>query len=267
MLEGEAMDVVKWLECADPWRMLSHLSGKVSERKLRLFACACCRRIWHLLADERLQQAVEVAEAHADGLASAEALRVTRDAASTVWRTAYEKMTGHPPPEVISFTSTSPSGQPGVAAYVSGYDVSEIHTPSPQAATTAAASAVHRATAPPRFLPATACGLAAAAAAGEWEETNQCPAERAAQVVLLRELLGNPWKPVSIAPAVLDWEGGMVINLAEAIYEDRTFDRLPILADALEDAGCESADLLGHLRGPGPHVRGCWALDLILGKQ
>jgi hypothetical protein len=52
-----------------------------------------------------------------------------------------------------------------------------------------------------------------------------------------------------------------------AIYDERAFDRLPVLADALEDAGCADADLLGHLRGPGPHVRGCWAVDLILGKS
>ena len=55
-------------------------------------------------------------------------------------------------------------------------------------------------------------------------------------------------------------------KLAQAIYEERDLRRLPVLADALEDAGCEDADLLGHLRGPGRHVRGCWALDLVLGK-
>jgi hypothetical protein len=55
--------------------------------------------------------------------------------------------------------------------------------------------------------------------------------------------------------------------LAQAIYEDRAFDRLPVLADALEDAGCTNSDLLGHLRGPGPHARGCWVLDLLLGKE
>jgi hypothetical protein len=55
--------------------------------------------------------------------------------------------------------------------------------------------------------------------------------------------------------------------LAATIYHERAFDRLPILADALEDAGCDNADILDHLRGPGPHVRGCWALDLVLGKE
>jgi hypothetical protein len=58
-----------------------------------------------------------------------------------------------------------------------------------------------------------------------------------------------------------------VERIADTIYRDRSFTDLPILADALEDAGCDNADILSHLRGPGPHVRGCWALDLILGKE
>ena len=66
--------------------------------------------------------------------------------------------------------------------------------------------------------------------------------------------------------AWLAWEGGTVPKLAASIYEERAFDRLPILADALEEAGCDAAELLTHLRGPGPHVRGCWAVDLVLGK-
>ena len=59
------------------------------------------------------------------------------------------------------------------------------------------------------------------------------------------------------------WNGRTVPRLARALYEERAFDRLPILADALEDAGCHHADLLAHCRGPGPHVRGCWVLDLV----
>jgi hypothetical protein len=77
--------------------------------------------------------------------------------------------------------------------------------------------------------------------------------------------------PCGPAPAVdpswLAWNGGTVRNLAQSIYDERAFDRLPVLADALEDAGCADADLLGHLRGPGPHARGCWAVDRILGKE
>lgn len=62
------------------------------------------------------------------------------------------------------------------------------------------------------------------------------------------------------------WRTSTVLAVARGAYDDRAFDRLPVLADALEDAGCDSEPLLAHLRGPGPHVRGCWALDAVLGK-
>jgi len=83
---------------------------------------------------------------------------------------------------------------------------------------------------------------------------------------LFREVFGNPFRWVEADPGWLAWNDGVVCNLAEGIYAEAAFDLLPILADALEDAGCADADLLGHLRSPGPHVRGCWALDLVLGK-
>jgi hypothetical protein len=72
-----------------------------------------------------------------------------------------------------------------------------------------------------------------------------------------------------VAPGVLAWEGGMVARMAAAVYEGGAFTpvRLAILADSLEEAGCDQTDLLGHLRGPGPHVRGCWVVDLLLGKS
>jgi hypothetical protein len=68
-------------------------------------------------------------------------------------------------------------------------------------------------------------------------------------------------------PAWLSWNNGTVPHLARFAYDDRAFDRLPVLADALEGAGCDDADLLGHLRGPGPHCRGCWAVDVLSGKS
>jgi hypothetical protein len=88
------------------------------------------------------------------------------------------------------------------------------------------------------------------------------------EVVLLHDVIGNPFRPApSVDPAWLTWNGGTVPRLAQAIYDERAFDRLPVLADALEDAGCTDADLLGHLRRPWFHVRGCWAVDLLLGKE
>jgi hypothetical protein len=92
-------------------------------------------------------------------------------------------------------------------------------------------------------------------------------AEGAIQPPLLRDIFGNPFRPASVDPAWASSNGGTVRHLAAAIYEAKAFDRLPVLADALEDAGCSDPVILGHLRGPGPHVRGCWAVDLLLGKE
>src|SRR5262249_31297821 len=92
--------------------------------------------------------------------------------------------------------------------------------------------------------------------------------ELASQITLVHDVFSNPFHS---APATnsawLSWRDGTVVKLAEAIYEERAFDRLPILADALEDAGCDNAVILGHCRQTGEHVRGCWVVDLLLGKQ
>jgi hypothetical protein len=81
------------------------------------------------------------------------------------------------------------------------------------------------------------------------------------QVQILRDLFGNPFRPAAADPP---WLTPAARGLAQAIYDARAFDRMPELADALQTAGCADADLLAHCRGPGPHVRGCWAVDLVL---
>jgi hypothetical protein len=88
--------------------------------------------------------------------------------------------------------------------------------------------------------------------------------EEAAQADLFRDIFGNPFRPPRPEPG---WRTRTVVALAESIYEGRAFDHLPILTDALEEAGCEAADLLSHCRQPGEHVRGCWVLDLLLAKE
>jgi hypothetical protein len=80
---------------------------------------------------------------------------------------------------------------------------------------------------------------------------------------LLRDVFGNPFRPVSLDRARLTSD---VVALARGIYDERAFDRMPILADALQDAGCTNEDVLAHCREPGEHVRGCWVVDLVLGK-
>jgi hypothetical protein len=90
---------------------------------------------------------------------------------------------------------------------------------------------------------------------------------RASQCALLRDVFGNPFRRVAINPSWVAWDAAAVRHLAQAIYDERAFDRLPILGDALEDAGCTSEELLKHCRSAGEHVRGCWAVDLLLGKE
>jgi hypothetical protein len=90
--------------------------------------------------------------------------------------------------------------------------------------------------------------------------------EVVAQVELIREVFGNPFRPVTIHPVWLGWNGGTVRKIAQGIYEERAFDRLPVLADALEEAGCTDADVLAHCRSPKPHARGCWLVDALLAK-
>jgi hypothetical protein len=92
-----------------------------------------------------------------------------------------------------------------------------------------------------------------------WRRANVCD--------LLRCIFGNPFRPVAVGPSWLTWNDGTVVKIAQAIYYDRAFDRLPVLADALEEAGCHEPDILAHCRQPGEHVRGCWGVDLILGKE
>ena len=81
---------------------------------------------------------------------------------------------------------------------------------------------------------------------------------------ILRDIFGNPFRPVPIDPS---WLSPMVVSLALGIYEEKAFDRMPILADALQDTGCENIEVLQHCRGNVPHVRGCRLIDLLLGKE
>jgi hypothetical protein len=93
-------------------------------------------------------------------------------------------------------------------------------------------------------------------------------AECAQQAKILRDIFGNPFRPLpAVKSAWRIWNSGAAIQLARAIYEDRRFQDMPILADALEDAGCQDTEILAHCRQAEGHVRGCWVLDLLLSKD
>jgi hypothetical protein len=222
----------EWLACGDPYALLDFLARMPSGRKLRLFACGCCRqRIWHLLTDGRSRDAVETAEQYADGL-------VTRDVLRTAWLAACEAVATVP-------LASGPLEGRRVPRFVA----------------TAAAFATYRSH---RCAREVAARVFHVAYYGEalYDEARRV-AEWASHVALVRCVFGNPFRPLA---ADRRWLTTTVVALAQAIYDDRAFDRLPVLADALEDAGCTDADLLDHCRGPGPHVRGCWAVDLLLLK-
>jgi hypothetical protein len=203
------MTEAEWLDCAHPDPMLEFLRGRASDRKLRLFSVACCRRIWHLLADERSRRAVEVAEGYADGSVNDQQLRIMSGEAASVG---------------IGFGVQFSAANAAHFAAQSG----QVH--------------------------ADRCAMYAARAVGR-------PAESAAQAHLLRCLFGNPFRPVSIDPACLRPD---VIALAQAIYDDRAFDRIPSLGASLEDASCEDQAILSHCRARAEHVRGCWVVDVVL---
>jgi hypothetical protein len=88
--------------------------------------------------------------------------------------------------------------------------------------------------------------------------------DAAASLPFIRCLFGNPFRTVAFSPA---WRTDTTVSLARHMYDARDFTAMPILADALQDAGCDNEDILDHCCGSGPHVRGCWVVDLVLGKE
>ncbi|OAI50593.1 hypothetical protein AYO44_17685, partial [Planctomycetaceae bacterium SCGC AG-212-F19] len=193
--------------------------GKVSDRKLRLFAVACCQQIWDRVTDERSRTSVAVAERFADGLATPTELLRACHAAFDV-STALAGTGGATWAAASACASTS---HPDIALRIRGNGG-------------IAWTAAYRAKSGPRL--------------------RQCE--------LLRDIVANPFRPVTVDPI---WLTSNVAALAKRFYDERAFDSLPILADALEDAGCTNADVLGHCRVDGVHVRGCWLIDLLLQKE
>jgi hypothetical protein len=225
--------------------------GRVSPRKMRLFAVACCRRIAHLLpSDERFRQGIDIAERYADRRVKRQELILAH--------AATEELCRPPFPE----GSTCADG-----------------------ARTQAALAAHEVTHPtrPRFANSVtyhadlAVGYAALPASARLDDgamhRNKAlwtarGAESQEQCRLARDIFGNPYRPgAPLDRAILTWNGGVIPKMAQCLYEERTFDQLNVLADALEEATCRDNAILEHCRSAGPHARGCWAVDLVLGKR
>jgi hypothetical protein len=236
-----SMTEQEWLSATDPNRMLEYLWTTPTNRKFRLFGAACCREGWNRLAHPSSRQAVEAIERFADNQITAEELLHARQC----HRSSEEVRIQRNAANAISEASF----------------VGHRNTAALQSAIGAAKYAAHAFT-------DKAEGGATSYKDPSWRPLWDTARNR--QANLVRDIF-NPFRPVSILPA---WLTPAVLNLAQAAYVNRLLpsglldrSQLAVLADALEEAGCDKQDILTHLRGPGPHVRGCWLLDLLLNKE
>jgi hypothetical protein len=229
------MTEAEWLACTDSYLMLNYLRDKVSDRKLRLCAVACCNRPYYQFQDQRYQTAIRLAERMADEEVEEAEWKEVHGAARSLWNAVRQ--------ESLTAQRIAPRGTPEVEKLVQA----DTATGAGWAVLEDAWEAAYQVT------------------AVEWDEEHSD--ENHHQIALLHEIIGNPIRSMSVNASCLAWNDGTVPKIAQAIYDERAFDRLPILADALEDAGCDNAEILNHCRRPGEHVRGCWVVDLLLGKE
>ena len=234
------MTEAKWLACEEPMPMLEFLRGKASDRKLRLFAVACCRCVWEWLP-EYSRKAVEIAECYADKRATrAEMSQARKDV--TIDSIVAQKSD-------CAMACGEYSATWGVWEAVTG-----VVRTAPLAPSTPEYLRVVNAKRKTRAM------HEAARRAGEQRRLAQCRT----YCHILRDIF-SPFRPIWVNVAVLT---STVIQLAQQMYESRDFSAMPIFADALQDAGCDNDDILSHCRDTKQvHVRGCWVVDLVLNKE
>lgn len=218
----------EWLGCKLPKVMLRCPELNCSDRKLRLYCCACIRALPVDFADGSRGCAADVGEGIADG-------RISKEEQAKA---------------EVAFRADYMNYGDSFASWVYASELTYV--------------AVKL-----EFL----WGFLIATSARDTAEKSRREAmiEEAIalehldrlQPILLRDIIGNPFRPVAFDPA---WRTDTVTALARTMYESREFSAMPILADALQDTGCDSTDILNHCRSDGPHVRGCWVVDLVLGK-
>jgi hypothetical protein len=264
------MTEAKWLASTDPDEMLRFLRfevtegllglhsrtrvrrGAVSERKLLLFACACCRRVGGL-CPRSVKDELATAERHADRLSS-----------EVSWESLAED-------DLLIQTFVDPLDEADDIFEYRPFEVNAVFAVRQLFGGLSGLVDCMRWSAQARVEFAEARRAEERESPGT-EEAYEAMLEgerlavEADQVGLLREIFGNPFRAAEVPEAWRAANGGAVVALAQSIYNEGKFDLLPILADALEDAGCTDADLLAHCRQPGEHVRGCWVIDLLLGK-
>jgi hypothetical protein len=340
------MTEAEWLACAEPQPMLDHMRGRISDRKLRLFAVACCRQVWHLLPDEQCRRAVEIAERYADGLARKKELAV---AFAAIWPSVEKRLLDRvveqdklpkareqagmaaaaaaavargrthwvdawlalPPVEGV-MPHSAPWDEAALALAHAAWDqvCFKIDVPSGDAVheldawsraweeadregykeveafrawaferLTESLRPGSRRTTGKRKPRANPVSPRAAGCDGNSRQPSESvrpclpdfdlvykEAHRN-QCAVLRDLVGNPFHQVQVDPSWIHPNDSAVKKIARAIYQERQFNDMPILADALEEAGCDNEDILSHCRSEGLHVRGCWVVDLLLDLQ
>jgi hypothetical protein len=212
----------EWLAARHPARLYRYVERRIpNDRKCRLFAVHCCRRIWDRLPDERCRGALAICERYLEGAAGPTELAAAYSAANEAF-VEYDDRNGW---------------ETAASAIAAACDARDVPLMAGQAAREAALLV--------------------------WPRP-QRQAEYRWQCRVLRDIFGNPFRPATVDPA---WLTSDVLALAQGIYAERAFDRMPILADALQDAGCDSDDILNHCRGTSlTHVRGCWVIDLLTGR-
>jgi hypothetical protein len=252
------MTEAEWQDCTDEYEMLRTVRSRKSPwqwttRKARLFGCACCRRAWHALTEPAQRTAVEMAERVADKQLRPSDLTACSQAATSIHL-------GVDPSAVFGGGGWSRCSRGNWCFSVQFSPEREmLCNPARGAATPRAWPELYFTANDVRALLHFRVGVAAARA----EERVQCD--------LLRDLTGPP-RPLPALPAAL--LNPTVLAIAQAAYDERILpsgeldrNRLAVLADALEEASCTDPQVLGHLRGPGLHIRGCFLVDALLGKR
>jgi hypothetical protein len=222
-VEVQLMTEAEWLARDAPFPMIEFLGELASERKRRLFCCACCRCLWPSeLSVGGMPNLLAFNEARADGLLDASEVAEAWNVKGTNLEAWAERL------------DSAHQVQP--------------HEPRPYRAVFAAAWAIAD------DVSTAVDGLICVANSDE----------EAVQASIVRDIFGNPFRSVPFSP---DWRTDTTVSLARQMYEARDFSAMPILADALQDAGCEDEAILNHCRNNGQHVRGCWVVDLSLGRE
>jgi hypothetical protein len=222
----------QWLTETDPKPLLEFLKGKASARSYWLFTANCWRRWEHMLEDDKSRNGIIALEALAEGQTIEDQhlnLMVGGEICICCGGKYGSSVSGLSSAAGLSSIGLALSRRPEDAAYTAIYSMQMV-------------------------------------ADAEAAEAEQAESDKYRRIYrpLIAEIFGNPFRPVTVHPS---WLTSDVRLLATGIYEEKAFDRLPILADALQDAGCGNDEILNHCRSEGPHVRGCWVVDLLLGKS